>query len=310
MPQRTSMEPQTPGAKKKYPHSALLLSSAGLGWSSISAELWSHGTSERPVTVPLHTEVTLAVSGGEECLVRRTGTGQRQEAVARTGTVCLHPIGIGDAVTITAPIPKVMHLSLPTTLFTRLSDEFNLPGRAAQSIRYLAGLRDEMISQIGLSLLSEMARETAAGRMFAETASLMLAARLIHEYSDSESRTPIGPLSLPLGHVRLRRALDYISAHLADEITLTDIARIAGVSTFHFARMFTLAVGVPPHRHISRLRLEKAMAEIAAGRLPLAQIAMNARFSSQASFTRAFRRATGVTPGEYRRARRSASRAA
>ncbi|MFZ1094164.1 MAG: helix-turn-helix domain-containing protein [Xanthobacteraceae bacterium] len=43
------------------------------------------------------------------------------------------------------------------------------------------------------------------------------------------------------------------------------------------------------------------MAEIAAAKLPLAQIALNACFSSQASFTRAFRRATGLTPGKYRR---------
>ena len=46
------------------------------------------------------------------------------------------------------------------------------------------------------------------------------------------------------------------------------------------------------------------MAEIAEGKLPLAKIAFDARFSSQASFTRAFRRATEMTPGEYRRARR------
>jgi AraC-like DNA-binding protein len=47
------------------------------------------------------------------------------------------------------------------------------------------------------------------------------------------------------------------------------------------------------------------MAELVAGRLPLAQIALNARFPSQASFTRAFRRATGMTPTEYRRRRRN-----
>jgi AraC family transcriptional regulator len=68
--------------------------------------------------------------------------------------------------------------------------------------------------------------------------------------------------------------------------------------------MFARAVGTSPHRYVSRMRLEKAMAEIVAAKLTLAQIALNARFSSQASFTRAFRRATGVTPGEYRRCRR------
>jgi AraC family transcriptional regulator len=53
----------------------------------------------------------------------------------------------------------------------------------------------------------------------------------------------------------------------------------------------------------AELRLENAMTALAARKLPLAQIALNAQFSSQASFTRAFHRATGVTPKEYQRRR-------
>jgi AraC family transcriptional regulator len=139
--------------------------------------------------------------------------------------------------------------------------------------------------------------------MLVEAASLALAARIVHGYCDSGSCTPTAVASHQLDHVRVRRVLDYISAHVADEITLAALAQVACLSTFHFARMFTLAVGVPPHRYVSRMRLENAMAEIAAGRLPLAQIASNASFSSQASFTRAFRRATGMTPAEYQRSR-------
>jgi AraC family transcriptional regulator len=60
-------------------------------------------------------------------------------------------------------------------------------------------------------------------------------------------------------------------------------------------------MGISPQRYISRLRLDAAMAEPAAGRLPIAEIALNAQFSSQASFTRAFHRATGMTPKDYRR---------
>jgi AraC family transcriptional regulator len=302
------MELQTHGARK-YPTSALLKSSAGLGWSTISAELRAHGVSETPVVVPQHVELCLSVAGSDNGLVRRTGAGQCQETTPTTGGIWLSPIGVGDnEITITAPIPKTMHLYLPTTLFRRLSDDFNLPGAPAHSIRYIAGVRDEVLNQIGLSMLSEMTNDTAAGRMLVETASLALAARLVHKYCDSGSYTLTAPASHPLDHVRLRRVLDYISAHLAEEITLADLARVAGLSTFHFARMFTLAIGVPPHRYVSRMRLENATAEIAAGRSPLAQIAFNARFSSQASFTRAFRRATGMTPGEYRRRRHSSAR--
>jgi AraC family transcriptional regulator len=66
------------------------------------------------------------------------------------------------------------------------------------------------------------------------------------------------------------------------------------------SRAFAAATGVPPHRYVSQRRLESAKAMIATGS-SLSEIAFNCQFSSQSSFTRAFRRATGMTPAEYRR---------
>lgn len=109
---------------------------------------------------------------------------------------------------------------------------------------------------------------------------------------------------IALDNSRLQRVLDYVAANLMGDMTLENLAAIAGYSTFHFARKFTIATGIPPHRYIGRMRLENAMAELEEGKLPLAEIAFNARFSSQASFTRAFHRAIGMTPNEYRRRRR------
>jgi AraC family transcriptional regulator len=141
---------------------------------------------------------------------------------------------------------------------------------------------------------------TAAGRMFVETASATLAARLLQTYCDSGSSKSYEPTAHRLDQARLRRVLDYISMNIDKEITLAQLAGVAGLSVFHFARTFTRAMGVSPHRYVSRMRLENAMAEIAAGKLSLAEIAFNAGFSSQASFTRAFYRVNGLTPGEYR----------
>src|SRR6266446_3649459 len=294
------MELQTHGAKK-YPTSALLKSSAGLGWSMISAELRSHGVTETRAIVPQHVELCLVVRGNDNGLVKRTGADQPQWATPTTGAIWLCPIGVGaGTITITAPIPETLHLYLPTALFRRLSDDFNLIGEPARSIRHAAGIRDEVIEQIGRSILSEMTEETSTGRMFVDTASLTLAARLIHKYR-AIGTPPVGVHKLD--HARLRRVLEYISAHIANEITVTDLAGVAGLSIFHFARMFTIAVGISPRRYIGRMRLDQAMAEIAGGRSSLAKVAFDARFSSQASFTRAFRRAAGMSPGEYRRRR-------
>jgi AraC family transcriptional regulator len=99
----------------------------------------------------------------------------------------------------------------------------------------------------------------------------------------------------------LRRVLAYVEEHLAEEIAVADLANVACLSIFHFTRAFAAAKGVPPHRYVSQRRLENAKAMIAMGRTSLDEIALDSRFSSQSSFTRAFRRATGKTPAEYRR---------
>jgi AraC family transcriptional regulator len=295
------MELQTHG-KRYSPASALLASSAGLGWSTISVELRSHGVCETPEIVPRYVEICLVVAGNEVGLVRRTGAGVCQEALPKSGAIWLSPAGVGKDIAITAPIPQTMHLYLPIALFDRLKDDFNLPAAPAHSIRYVAGIRDEVIELIGSSILSELTNETIAGRMYVETASLTLAARLLQKYCESGACASTESSSPSFDQVRLRRVLDYIAANIDDDITLVNLAGIAGYSSFHFARKFTLAMGISPHRYISRVRLESAMAELA-GKLPLAEIALNAHFSSQASFTRAFHRATGMTPKEYQRRR-------
>ena len=122
------MDLQTHGAKK-YPNSALLKSSADLGWSTISAELRSHRLSSTPVIVPQHTELILAVAGNDNGLISRTGAGQRQEHTPTTGSVSLTPIAVGDnEATFTAPIPAMLHL-LPANVAIFgdwWSDDFNL----------------------------------------------------------------------------------------------------------------------------------------------------------------------------------------
>ena len=195
---------------------------------------------------------------------------------------------------------EAIHLYMSSVVFARLKDDYNLPAAPESSIRYSCGVQDEVINQIGLSVLSEMMSPTAAGRMLVETSSLLLAARLVHTHSEiGLTRSPI-PSRHGLDDVRLRRVLAYIEEHLADDIAVADLANVACLSIFHFTRAFAATMGVPPHRYVSRRRLESAKEMIATGRASLGEIALDCRFSSQSSFTRAFRRATGMTPAEYR----------
>jgi AraC family transcriptional regulator len=205
-----------------------------------------------------------------------------------------------EEVVVTAPIPKALHLYLPVGQFSYLTDQYNLARSPVHSLQYIGGFCDEMIRQIAASMLSEMTEETATGRMRAETASLMLAAHVVQHYCDGGAIKSCIDTRHRLDNARLRRVLEYIEEHLDEEITVAGLAELAHLSVFHFIRMFAAALGVAPRRYVSSRRLENAMAMLAIGKLPLSEIAHRSCFSSQASFSRAFRRATGMTPGEYR----------
>jgi AraC family transcriptional regulator len=298
---REVMNSQTDTVEEYAPTSAWLASSAGLGWSTVSAKLRSHAVGEAPPgNVLQDVEICLVVSGNDDGVVRRTGAETHQQAGPR-----LSPAGVGDnEIAIAAPTPQTLHLYLPAALLDQLKDDFNLSVVApAHSIRHVTDIRDEVVQHIGFSILSELTSETAASRVYVKAASLTLAARLLQKYFHGEARTPIESSPHGFDPVRLRRVLEHISGNIGDNIALADLAEIAGYSPFHFARKFTRAMGVPPHRYVSRMRLEKAKAELAAGKLPIAEVALNAHFCSQASFTRAFHRAIGVTPKEYQRQR-------
>ena len=288
---------------ERYPKTTLLKSSKDLGWSTLLAELHSHGRYEGPgAAAPTHADVGIIVRGSDEGLLTYKFAGSWQSTRPTTGSIHLRPIGVNsDEVRIGSANMQALHLYVPTVAFARLMDDYNLPAVPGRSIRYSCGVQDELINQIGLSVLSEMMCPTAAGRILVETSSLLLAARLAHAHAETELiRLPI-LTPHRLDNVRLRRVLAYVEEQLAEHITVTDLANVACLSIFHFTRAFAAAMGVPPHRYVSQRRLESAKAMIATGRASLSEIALHCRFSSQSSLTRAFRRATGVTPAEYRR---------
>ncbi|MDF2629079.1 MAG: transcriptional regulator, AraC family [Symbiobacteriaceae bacterium] len=102
-------------------------------------------------------------------------------------------------------------------------------------------------------------------------------------------------------HDPIRTALHYIEAHLLDEIGFVDVARAVAFSPFHFHRLFQGVMGETITDHIRKRRLDGAAQQLVRTDRRILDIAVTYRFESQASFTKAFRRAYGVAPGAYRR---------
>jgi AraC family transcriptional regulator len=105
---------------------------------------------------------------------------------------------------------------------------------------------------------------------------------------------------------RVHRAMDYIQAHLGDDISLETLAREAAFSPYHFHRIFTALVGEPVAAFIRRVRLEAAAAELVTyPRRSITEIAFNNGFSSSAVFARAFQERFQVSASAWRKNRKT-----
>lgn len=100
---------------------------------------------------------------------------------------------------------------------------------------------------------------------------------------------------------RVNRVMDHVELHLGRELSLTELARVAGFSRYHFHRIFRALTGEPLGRFIQRLRLEKAATRLKANlREAVTSIALDCGFSGPDTFARAFREAFGMTASEWR----------
>jgi AraC family transcriptional regulator len=97
-----------------------------------------------------------------------------------------------------------------------------------------------------------------------------------------------------------QKALWYIESHLADALSLDEIAAIGGVSRFHMVRAFAAATGLSVMRYVRTRRLSEAARALAQGAPDILNVALDADYGSHEAFTRAFRDHFGVTPEKVR----------
>ena len=100
------------------------------------------------------------------------------------------------------------------------------------------------------------------------------------------------------------RIREYIDSHLSENISLDAMAKMAGLSVFHFARTFRQSFGMPLHSYLLRRRIEHAHRLLQQTELALSEIALSTGFSDHSHFAKHFRRLTGMTPSAVRWNRR------
>jgi AraC family transcriptional regulator len=311
MPGPSSCRPQWDAALQvhgddKYPISQKLVTSRELGWPNISAELRSHPRGIIASRSAGDTELMLLLRGRSR--ITREAGGIRQTSEGAPGMLWLTPAGSRENfIEVSKPLPEALHVFLPETYFSSRvlgGDGYN---GDIDRLRYEGGFRDPLLEPLLRSLLVEMQAPTRYGALLADGLACTLAARLIHKYAGHNChRSPAPSRGGELDPRRLKRVCEFIDANLERQLRLDQLAQVACLSQYHFARAFKKATGHTVHQHLTTMRLERAKELLAANESSIADIAFQCSFSSQANFTKAFVRSLGISPGRYRRIRASA----
>ena len=99
----------------------------------------------------------------------------------------------------------------------------------------------------------------------------------------------------------IEAAKGFARAHFAEPIGVADLARVAGYSRFHFSRLFAAGEGISPAAYVADLRIRAAAALLHDTALPVATVAARCGFNDATYFSRVFKSAVGVSPGDFRR---------
>jgi len=280
---------------QKYQNSEKL--AAANDWPGLSIEHRKFEAGRQATPVPICTELMMLLSGGG--MVCRTGNGEIQKSLARPGMSYLVPVGTQESHLELSDRMECLHVYLlPALLDHSALADFNIDPTKIE-IAYAHGLTDPVLFHICSplrDLLHRPRRSTDA--LFVEGIQVALAAHLLGNYTIDRWRAP--DRSPSLDQKRLKRVLEYIETSLGDEIRLDDLAAQACLSPYHFCRLFREATGLSPHRYVTDRRIQAARQELARNRMSLVEIAMEFGFGSQANFTRVFRKAASLTPGQYR----------
>lgn len=181
---------------------------------------------------------------------------------------------------------------LEPALLERLTGE--LSGRSGTLPFFSPGMLQDAALARRLHALHQLFESPEILPLERETRLLEVLGDFVRRYADAPlPALPTGREPAAVGQVK-----DYLHAHYAEEITLTKLAQLTGLSRYHLVRVFRDTTGVPPHAYLRQLRVERAKCALGEGR-SIAQVALAMGFADQSHLTRWFKRFWGYTPGHY-----------
>ncbi|CAI8802346.1 AraC family transcriptional regulator [Pseudomonas sp. YuFO20] len=269
----------------------------------VMVQLFSHHSTVEPILVPAVVEPLLVlVLAGMARVEERSLGGEWKAVKVQAGDFFLTNTSEPYEMrwqTTGCDTFEVMHLYLGLPLIDRAARDLLGEHTAAVTFLDISGAQDERVNFMLNQLRFELIEERKPSLLFVNSLAQALTVHLIRRYLDPHSTVRRGNA---LQAYKLRRVIDAMNEHLADDFRLADLAHIADLSEYHFSRIFKRATGLSPSQYFIRLRMSRARHLLRETDRSIIDVGLEVGYSSPSHFSQVFRREVGVTPSAYRQA--------
>jgi AraC family transcriptional regulator len=274
------------------PRGGLRHSSRRLGWRGVLVE--SHRL--QPTELSQHTVIGhgMSVNMGPSIPFGWRGHGGWRDREIRTGESHLLTFGELNTPRWHRTFEEISIILEPQYVADVVQD--GLPPHRIEFVSQRA-VADPTIAWCARKFQAELTADAPNDLLYVDTVTTGLILHLLANYGVATPKV-IAPRG-KLNSFQLRAVVEFVHSNLADDVSLTALAKQAHISPFHFARLFRRTVGLPPHQFVMRLRVHRAIALLRRERMPLADVAIACGFHDQPHFIHAFRTVTGTTPTQY-----------
>jgi AraC family transcriptional regulator len=284
---------QAKAADPFVPNPAVLESS---GWDSLHLEL--HQQPQFEITEHQHTMHVIACGQLDSHTMSgdRWLDGKRVTERRRSGDIAIIPAGISHRCNWLTSVQFGI-LAIEPTLLQQVGQDWVNPDRIELRPQYMSE-QDPLIQGIFSTLSAELATGGIGEHLLVDSLKTALAIHLVRNYCTTSPR--LSAYTNGLSTAKLAVIIDYIKAHLHQDLTLAELSPIVQISPYHFLRLFKQSVGVTPHQYILQCRIDRAKYLLQSSDQSLAAIALMTGFCDQSHLTRCFKRILGVTPKQFR----------
>jgi AraC family transcriptional regulator len=273
-----------------------MLDSAPLSWDGMALKGYRYA--DQDVLIPAMRDYMIVVyKHGEADMSQRCGGPWHTERV-EPGVVSVLTRAEISQWRWSKPI-EVSHLYMSQTAIADIAGDVFERDIKDVEMRHMVRSEDPILASLVERLAFELDDGGLGGRLYAEAVRNQACIHLLRHYAsvsfrDNGAHGRFSP-------TQRRLLIEYIDENRCENISLSDLAGVLNLSTFHFTRKFREEFGCPPHAYLIQERIKHATRLLARKDVPLKDVAARAGFADQSHMTRLFRRFLDMTPGDYRR---------